>query len=565
MSLYSTLQIANNALTAQQLGLQVTSNNIANANTPGYVREQVIFSPAPTSRQGGVLVGLGVEVNAIIQKTDRFLEERLRVASADVAYSESQETIYSEIESLIGELGGTDISSSMTRFFNSIHDILNQPESLSTRNVAIQQGIALTNDIRRLDQRTRDVRSDVNLRVVQSANNVNELTRKIADLNVKIVSFEGGGTSPSDAVGLRDERSNTVNELAKLIGVTTVEQTDGSLSVFVGGDYLVLSGVSRDVGVAYGQDRGLSTAFLRIVETDSLLAVTTGEVAGQTIARDEFLGGFLDQLNGFARALIQEFNRVFSSSQGLSGYARYTSEFAVSDTNAALDAASLPFAVENGSFDVHVFNRRTGQTTTTTVPVRLHGMDDDSSLQSLADTLAAIDGLDATISSDRKLQLSSEGANFEFTFAEDTSGLLSALGINSFFSGSSSSDIGVNQLIKDDPGKFAVSAGGIAADTENGVKLAAFLNRPLDSQGDASLAALYENMVGDISQGAANSKASADGFRVFHATLESQFLAIASVNLDEEAVRVITYQRAYQASARLIKTIDDLLESLVNL
>ncbi|MBM4005345.1 MAG: hypothetical protein FJ295_18975 [Planctomycetes bacterium] len=178
--LFSTLQIANNALNAQQLGLQVSSNNIANANMPGYVREQVQSSPAPTSRHGNLLVGLGVEVNAIIQKTDRFLEERLRVADADVAYSESQETIYSEIETLIGELENTDISSSMTRFFNLIHDVLNQPESLSTRNVAIQQGIALTNDIRRLDQRTREVRRDVNQRVVQSVTTVNELTRQIA-------------------------------------------------------------------------------------------------------------------------------------------------------------------------------------------------------------------------------------------------------------------------------------------------------------------------------------------------------------------------------------------------
>src|SRR5215210_5796776 len=99
MSLFSSLQIANNALVAQQLGLQVTGNNVANANTPGYIREQLVLRPAPTQYHGGLLLGMGVEVEAVIQRTDRFLEERLRRSGADLANGEAQEAAYTEIES----------------------------------------------------------------------------------------------------------------------------------------------------------------------------------------------------------------------------------------------------------------------------------------------------------------------------------------------------------------------------------------------------------------------------------------------------------------------------------
>ena len=76
---------------------------------------------------------------------------------------------------------------------------------------------------------------------------------------------------------------------------------------------------------------------------------------------------------------------------------------------------------------------------------------------------------------------------------------------------------------------------------------------------------MYENFISETAQAAANTKAANQGFASFNATLESQMLSISGVNLDEEAVRMIAYQRAYQAAARMIKAVDDLLNTLVNL
>ncbi len=119
--------------------------------------------------------------------------------------------------------------------------------------------------------------------------------------------------------------------------------------------------------------------------------------------------------------------------------------------------------------------------------------------------------------------------------------------------------------MKKDPAKFAASAGGIGKDTANAVALAGFLDRPLDSQSGASIGDLYSSLAGDVTQQSAVSKAVAEGFRVFQLTLDGQRLAISGVNIDEETVNLISYQRMYQASARFISTVNEMLETLINL
>src|SRR5919109_65378 len=165
MSLFGSIQLAKNALRTQQIGLQVVGQNIANANTPGYIREEVILSPAPTQRQGGLLLGLGVQVEAVVQKIDKFLEERLRNAKSERVSSETKEQAYLELESILGELGETDLSTSLNQFFSAVHNVLSQPEDVGIRNLAVLQGKTLTQDIRTLAERVREVRSDLNDKV----------------------------------------------------------------------------------------------------------------------------------------------------------------------------------------------------------------------------------------------------------------------------------------------------------------------------------------------------------------------------------------------------------------
>ena len=566
MSLFSTLQLAGNALQAQSIGLQVVGQNIANVNTPGYSRAEVNFTPAPTQRVGKLLLGLGVEVESVKQKADAHLNERLRSAAADRAGGEVQEKAYQQLETLIGELQDTDVSTSLNDFLGAVAQILNQPESVSVRNLAVLQGKTLAGDVARLAARAGDLRSDVNDQVIALEPDVNRLLKRIAELNVKIATTEGGSAARSDAVGLRDERNAALESLSKLIDVRTQEQDSGAVNVFAGGDFLVFEGISRNVTVHYADEGGVKSASLYVAETDSPLQIASGKLAGLVDARDNILGRFLGDLDDFAGSLAFEFNKIYASGQGLTGYANLTSERGVVDRTQPLDAAGLPFTPVNGSFDVLVRDKQTGLTKTTRITIDLNGLDgDDTTTDDLVSRLDAVDGLSAAYDSTGRIVLRSESSVGEFAFSNDTSGTLAALGINTFFTGSTARDLAVNAAVASDPAKFAASRSGIDGDTQNAVDLAAFLDRPLESLDGKSIGQSYDELVSNVTQGASVAKSVAEGFRTFEDTLRGEQLAISGVNLDEEAVNMIAFQRAFQASARLVSTINDLLNLLTSL
>jgi flagellar hook-associated protein 1 FlgK len=342
MSLFGSIQLAGNTLRAADIGLQVVGNNIANANTPGYARQEVLLTPAPTQRIGNSLLGLGVKVAGIVQKIDENLGERLRNASSDSASSEAQKSAYEQLEGLLGELGENDLSSSLNNFFASISDVLNQPESVSVRNLAVLKGKTLAGDINRLAERVRQIRTDTNDLVSAAATDINRLVGSVRDLNIKIAQSEGG-ISTSDAATLRDQRNNSLAELANLIDIKVQEQPSGGVAVFTAdGDYLVFEGNVRTVRVQNLTDRGQSIAEIRIEQTDAPLAIASGQVGGMVAARDQIFGSFLDRLDSFAQTLAFEFNKVYASGQGLNGYQELTSEFTISNPGAALDVAGLP-------------------------------------------------------------------------------------------------------------------------------------------------------------------------------------------------------------------------------
>jgi len=567
MSLFGAIQLANTALRANEIALQVTGQNIANVNTPGYLREDVVLAPAPTQKQGGLLLGLGVQVEAVVQKIDKFLEERLRGAVSDSANTQTTQGTYSQLEGLLSELSDSSLNSSLNRFFNSISEILNQPESDSVRNMAVLQGETLTRDMNRLASRTAQLRANVNDRIQSMAGDINRLVEQIRVLNVRIANTEGGALSKSDAVGLRDQRQQALEDLSKLINIHAVEQPSGSVTVYAGGDFLVFEGNARQVKVNLSSDRGLTVAEIRLADTDAPLSPASGELRGLLDSRDKVLGDFLGQLDCFASTLAFEFNRIYSSGQGLNGFSQLTSQFEVDDSSKPLDAAGLKFTPANGSFQIIVHNKKTDLAQTSDIFVHLDGAARDTTLADLAHALSGVPGnaLSAQTTTDGRLTISSTSPDLEFAFANDTSGVLAALGLNTFFTGSNASDLGVNAVVKADPAKFAASRGGIGADTQTAVDLAKFIDRPIASQNGASLGALYDRMSADTTQGSAIAQAAADGAQVFETTLRGQKLSISGVNLDEETVNMISYQRAYQASAKYIATLIRLFDILVQI
>ena len=569
MSLFGTIQIGANTLQAMQIGLQVTGNNIANANTPGYVRQEVIYSPAPVQKIGNLTLGLGVQVDAVVDQIDKFVLDRLVGARGDRAGAEVREQAYNEIEDLLNGLSGqTDLSTVFTNFVNSIGGVLDDPSSAAARNLVITQGDTLATTLNSLSNRGTAVRKEFNDRIIAAADEINSLTQTIAKLNLQISTVEGSGSN-SDAGGLRVERQSAIDRLSEILGITVSEQTSGATNISVNGEFLVFEGQRQTVSAASTSEGGLSLATIQFTGTQSALESSTGELPALYAARDEVAGGFLDGLDQIAGLFAFEFNKLYSQGQGLDGFDQLTSVNSVGDADAALDEAGLAFTPVSGHFELLVYNRAHDITDTHDIFVQLDGLDTDTSVNDLAERLNAIDGISATVTAAGKLAIESDSSDIEFAFKDDTSGALAALGLNTFFTGSTARDIAVNSELRGlgNESKFAASGGGLGSqsDSENALALSRFLDQPLDSAGGLTVTDVYDRLVNTISQGATVAGSVAEGFRVFESTLDGQLQAVAGVNLDEEAINLITLQRIYQASARFIQTASDMLDVLLNL
>ncbi|MEX2093636.1 MAG: flagellar hook-associated protein FlgK [Pirellulales bacterium] len=570
MSLFGSIQLGANTLRAMQIGLQVTGNNIANANTPGFVRQEVIYSPAPVQKIGNLTLGLGVQVDAIVDKIDKFVLNRLVGARGDRAGADVQEEAYTEIENLLNGLSGeTDLSTEFTNFINSIGGVLGDPNNPAARNLVITLGDKLAGSLNSLSSRATSIREEFNDRIVAAGEEINSLTETIRKLNVQISTVEGSGASASDAGGLRVERQKSVDRLSEILGITVNEQTSGAVNIAVGGEILVFEGQRQNVEVVVSTDGGLSVGTIQFSTTHSPLESSSGELPAMYAARDEIVGDFLDGLDQLAGLFAFEFNKLHSQGQGRVGFDDLVSVNAIADADAALDEAGLAFAPVSGHFELLVYNPAQNITETHDVFIQLDGLDDDTTLNDLTAALDAIDGISASITSAGKLEINSDSNDTEFAFDDDSSGVLAALGLNTFFTGSTARDIAINNELRGlgNEAKFAASGGGLGtpSDSANALVLSKFLDQSLDSAGGLSVPDVYDRLVNTISQGATVAGSIAEGLRVFENTLDGQQQAVAGVSLDEEAINLITLQRIYQASARFIQTAAEMLDVLINL
>jgi flagellar hook-associated protein 1 FlgK len=196
----------------------------------------------------------------------------------------------------------------------------------------------------------------------------------------------------------------------------------------------------------------------------------------------------------------------------------------------------------------------------------MDGLGSDTNLLMLVDSINNdVGGLTASVTEDNRLSITSESETITFSFQNDTSGVLNALGMNTFFTGEDSFNIAVNDVIKKDPTLLAASNEGVGRTTGNAVKLSEAIDAPVAEWGGKSVRDLYEGMAVRLTQEASAVTTRNEGYRNYYSTLESKHLSISGVNLDEEAVKLINYQRAYQASSRVIATSNELLGYLMEL
>ncbi|HVX57540.1 MAG TPA: flagellar hook-associated protein FlgK [Candidatus Saccharimonadales bacterium] len=564
MGLSAALSIAGSSLDVFTAGMQVAGQNIANANTPGYIREQLNVAASVPYVKGGIVLGTGVTAQGVKQDIDKYLQLQIYAAQGDYQGANAASSTYQSLQSMLNSLGSGSLSDSLGSFINTLNTVANQPELQSSSQLAVAQGQQLVQAITTVRGQVDTMRTAQNTQVTNLVAQANSLIDQINKLNPQIVSAEAAGLNLNDAGGLRDQRYQALTQLAQLIPIKVDELPTGEDQVTMGSDFLVQGDQVRHLETYNVVDRGVQVNKVRVQTTNTVLTGTQGQINGVMNGRDQVLGGFVDQLDQYTGNIINQFNQIFASGQGAAGFTSVTSTNAVTDPTASLNTAGLPFTPTNGSFKVNVTNIATGATTTTTIPVDLDGIGSDTTLNSLAASLNAAGNITATVTPDGHLSLSA-ASGYQLKFSSDTSGALADLGINTFFTGSNSGNIGVNQTVVNNPSLFATGQGGGASDGSNALALAQFADQPSTALGGSSINTFYNTTITKLGQNAASQSALASGSNGYLTTLTNQQQQTSGVSLDEEAINVMTYQHAYQATARYITTVDQMLNALMQI
>jgi len=305
------------ALLANQRALQTTSNNIANANTAGYVRQRIDFVERPGTPLGRVTIGSGVAVADVARIYDQFLTDNLRSAGS----LEQRQFIFSSFATrLDGILGNPDtgVGAAVQRFFNQVEAVGRDPTSIAQREQLLLEGENLATRIRQLDAQLNGIANEINGRIGSATSTVNQLTGQLAQVNDQIMA-----AGSSAASSLLDRRDELLKALGSQIDITTVRQQDGSVNVLVGsGQSLVLG--NRSMQLTTIPDPFDGTRLQLAVDTGSSVQNISSKVSGGVIGgllafRNDVLDPTRRDIGQLAVGLADAFNTQHRQGMDLNG------------------------------------------------------------------------------------------------------------------------------------------------------------------------------------------------------------------------------------------------------
>jgi flagellar hook-associated protein 1 FlgK len=561
MSLISALNIGSTALAVSQAQIQTTGNNISNAGNANYTRETSEISNNPDQQIGpGEFIGTGVDLTAIQRQVDTALTARVNSAVSDTQSATTTAQYLGQVQSAFNALGGTDLSSTLSTFYNDWSALANNPADSGQRQVVLQDGQSVAGTFQSLQGQLGGVQGSIGQSLGAQVISADGLANQIASLNGQIVTAEGGAAGSANA--LLDARDTAVKSLSQLMNVTTVTEPNGTMDVYVGSEPLVAGAQSNGVAEQTQLVNGVPTSVAVFKSNNETIPVTSGQIGALESVQGQ-ITGVENQLNSLANNFIFALNKLHSSGQGTVGITSATSTNVVLDPTQALTstAAGLNFTPTNGSFVVNVTNPTTGLETSTLVPVNLTGQPTDTTLNSLATSLSAVPGVTATISGGR-LTIKASNPGQQITFTQDSSGVLAALGINTFFTGSNASNIAVNSVVSGNPSLIAAAKNGNAGDNQTALAIAALGSQPQASLAGQSLNATYQSMINGISVSTASANTNATASQTVQDALTAQQQSVSGVSLDEETVNLLQEQTAYQAAAKLISVVDAMMQTL---
>ncbi len=317
--LFGIMNTASKGLSASQLALNVTSQNISNANTEGYSRKRLNQTSEYRRDQQFGQMGFGVEVTNIARIRDSFIDSQINGQTHELNYFNEVNDTLTQIENIYGEPAETSLSNAMAKFWDSWADLSNNP---GTRDTVKANAQVLIDAFHTTSTELRNLRDSKNDDINVSVSQVNDLLKQIYGLNKEIGIVEI--SSNSKANDARDQRDLAIKKLSELINVTTQDAGNGVTAILTNGNMLVSPSnystletstvVNKRVdGTTY------STIGIRFSSTKQAFTPQSGKIRGLMDSRDEVVPSYEAKLDELANTLVEKVNEQHRRGYTLNG------------------------------------------------------------------------------------------------------------------------------------------------------------------------------------------------------------------------------------------------------
>lgn len=677
-STFSGLNTVVRGVYAQQLSLDTTGHNIANASTDGYSRQRANLSTTmPETVYGGfgvLQVGTGVAIESVTRARDIFIDRQYWKENATLGYAQTSETTWGKVEAIFNDdtTAGVGMQTVLNNFWQSWQTLVSNASNDSARTAVRQRAGELTEAIQRARQQLNNLVSDTNANITTNVDAINEASSEIYALNKQIANIEAGGKD--NANDLRDKRDLLVDKLSKMMKVNVYEDSLHNYTVQVGDVVLADGGGYTKLAVNSTTDSqyGFEVRNVIVAGSNPLQKVKfgSGEMQALQEANTTLAQHYLDDLTTMSQFLLKEFNAVHRTGYGSDNstntnffgdtgidYSMLDITKSVADSGDA-QVAGVYTGKSNASYTVRVDSANaSGQVLTASYSTdggttwlkatpdnaanpSVFTLDNGLSIQIANNTNNAgatytfgatarknRDWLDAMkvnpqlFNPDGLAKIAAKTAEVkQITQSNKTGGVATVSGTyapsatspytyknfqvtvtgvdaatnmpnacsytvadekgNILASGTGTAvaagfDIGYGLVIGfaastgtavDDTYSFSVPQGNASGD--NATNLADAIKQPTDSITSllkgSSLDNYYESMVADLGIQSQNKSKLAANQQTMMDQITSWRESVAGVNLDEEMTNMIKFQKGYNAAARILTSIDEMLDKLIN-
>ena len=617
-SVFNALHIGYTGLSTAQVGINTTGHNIVNAETEGYTRQRVVQSAQMPLFTGSGNVGNGVEIQDVKRVFDNFVFDRYSAISADKEYTQFSEDTLQELSTYFPEVDGVGIKADLAEYYNMWQTFADNPDNDAVKVALTKQTTTLTQHITATQAQVKGLQSQLNDQLFTDINQVNELAAQLAEVNRSIDTAEAGDVNSAN--DLRDRRNLLEKNLSRLIGSTVNQgqleaniQIDSNSNTRTGSYTLSVNGFNIVDGSTFHplhiSDKDNKDGFyeLSYERQDGVLipmeeSVTGGKVGAifdlrggsvdktSGVPTDGIVQNVVAQLDAFAKGLVESTNNLYAAS----AKERMSSNILEVDKDAPLVSSGLN--IKEGAFDVVVYDVDGNEVATRSIDITNATSMDDIKTALADDTIDdnndgnANNDIDDFITFEYKeaadgtkkveMLVNPEPAAQGYTFAivdklptenyDSGTNFAGAIGLGRFLDGDSAKNITLANEYKENP--TTIQAGRSNAAGDNRVALSMVqqqfetYNFKVDDQDyNTTIYGMFDitsTYIG-ISTNSAITRNETTTTQ-FNA-VELEYSSTSKVDVDEELTNLIKYQTSYGAAAKVITTVDQMMQTLLGI